>query len=1498
MRYETCATPYISPEPVFQRVRLDDFVGRAWLCAEIDDFFSTHDRGYFVLTSGAGLGKTSFIAHLVHVRGYLHLFVEQARGLDNLADGLRSLAAQVIRRWRLQPWFADDVLPGGAVRPHFLHRLLYVAARQRDQTNPDTPIVLAIDGVDEAGTYPGQNTLGLPEALPRGVYILITQRHASATLSTTSPTEQSHIRADDPRNLEDMRHYMEQAFARPALAHALETSDYTAEYAIQSILATCRGNWSYLSHVVEEISHQRLPLDPDALPNSLCAYYAQYWRRQRDANRALWDEVLQPLIATLSAVLESVPLHTLCALAGIRPHSPPTPAPETLRQILEQRWRKVVTVEPGVPPRYCMGETSMRDFLNGCINEVHTSQADRALAASLAAATRDAHHRIANYYLAAWGGLDAELPHLSTPRVPDPDDPNSGSDIDTDYGLRHLVAHLESAGRGDDIHRLMHAEPEPSPAPAASPPRLFEWIEQAFVRDQQAPDVPLSSAWPWYDAREQQGELADFLSDIVQAWRLVEGRTSQFVGPGDRRPPVSDRLLWLQCRYALVFSSVNNQGHNLPLPLLVALLNHNVWSPNQILTYVRQMSDEVQQRVTLVTMAPHLSEPFLVEALAIARAITDEHNRARGVAGLAPHLPEALLHEALKAARAISHPAWRTSALAGLAAYVPVQNRLSLLHEALEHIQTIWNANIRVDVLVDLAPHLPETLLPKALKIARAILDDDWRAQALIGLAPHLPGPMLRDALAMWEIWSPYWRAKVLAELAYRLGELGDVERALDIARTIANEHHLAMALAGLAPHLPSDSLADALDMALALSLEPERATALEGLAPHLRGLALNQAVAAAHELQQHESYIRVLLSLLPRLSDHDQAAMIDEACERVREIQNEAGYVAAIEKLSYGLAELGHMDKALTIVGLIESQREQVLVKTHLAPFFPPTRIPALLEQFADDEDPDQRFQGLANLAPHLNDPATLEQALRIGQSIGDGSCRARILAALAPHLPESMIETIFNEVLAIRSEKHRAAAIGDLAPTLSEALLRRALEAARAIEWGTYRWVALSGLAPYLPAALKRSLFDGVRTIGNEQARATALIKLAPALTTSGTLLRDALEAARAIEREKDRSRALAGLVPSLSDQLLQRALNATRQLKQPACRAEVLKVLAPRMAQYGYWRQAFDAAWGIEKSDDRAITLVHLAPYIPQMLLKEVLGAVRTIEAMDVRARALAGVLPYLSPEEQPYSTRDILNTALAAKWQGAASPSAIVPALPTEGDRERAFISVQMIDSPEERVRALVELVPYLPEPQQSEVLRGAVLSTRMIWGHYRAETLADIAPRVPSALLPELLSDAQSLERAEWRAIALLGMIPLLPKPLSAEIFHEPLAAVRAIWSPGERVRALVHLAPHLPQVEQHEVLAEALETAREIEPAGERASALDIVVFHLVSQPPDLLYPLWCQTLHVLATRTTRTRRDLLSDMRVLAPVVVAMGRKQALAEAARAIMQVGRWFP
>jgi len=86
-----------------------------------------------------------------------------------------------------------------------------------------------------------------------------------------------------------------------------------------------------------------------------------------------------------------------------------------------------------------------------------------------------------------------------------------------------------------------------------------------------------------------------------------------------------------------------------------------------------------------------------------------------------------------------------------------------------------------------------------------------------------------------------------------------------------------------------------------------------------------------------------------------------------------------------------------------------------------------------------------------------------------------------------------------------------------------------------------------------------------------------------------------------------------------------------------------------------------------------------------------------------------------------------------------------------------------------------------------------------------------------------------------------------------------------------------------------------LAAARAIGNEDDQAEVLADLVSHLAQLPRPHLYSLWQETLPILATRT---RKDILADLRALEPVIAALGGAEAVVETFHAIQDVGRWWP
>src|SRR5258708_33328964 len=136
-------------------------------------FLKGKQCGYVVIEASAGLGKTAFLAHLVKKRGWMHHFVELAPGINGIIPARKNLVAQILRAHEMADSI-DAMLPDEAAsRPDYLGNMLRRAAMKRRAAEK---IVLVVDGLDEAGTYEGENVLGRPKVQPQGVFFVLAKR--------------------------------------------------------------------------------------------------------------------------------------------------------------------------------------------------------------------------------------------------------------------------------------------------------------------------------------------------------------------------------------------------------------------------------------------------------------------------------------------------------------------------------------------------------------------------------------------------------------------------------------------------------------------------------------------------------------------------------------------------------------------------------------------------------------------------------------------------------------------------------------------------------------------------------------------------------------------------------------------------------------------------------------------------------------------------------------------------------------------------------------------------------------------------------------------------------------------------------------------------------------------------------------------------------------------------------------------------------------------------
>ncbi len=869
----------------------------------------------------------------------------------------------------------------------------------------------------------------------------------------------------------------------------------------------------------------------------------------------------------------------------------------------------------------------------------------------------------------------------------------------SEYELSHLAAHLEEARRVEDLHRVL----------------ALETSERRNA---------------WYEAKGTWGDVRGYTSDVMRAWQLAQKEYN----PADAVH--AGRSVSLQCRYALVTTSLNSVAASIPPVFLALLVEKRIWTPTQGWAYAERMPDPAQQAQALSELASHLSEPLLQEALAIAQQIEQASERANALAGLAPHLPVKLLKDALGIARTIEPEPERANALVGLVPYLSEK----LLEETLAATRTFEDMIVRGKVLVELVPRLAESCHPQA-----ALLKDNLSRNIL---------PAARQALAtiLATDGDDYWKAQALAAMAQRLPKdlkMEALKEALKATDRVGHrdwpslEYLRAQALLELVPQLSQELMKEALDVAFHIWPDDQsRASAFIGLVPYLPQELLTSA-GMADSIGDEVARSKVMIAIEKRSSQEKKWADL----------------MSFPELLSYDALAVGDKD-------------DRAKTLTCLAPYLPKTMLSEVLVAIRAIDNEESRTQAMVDIASILPQELLVDM-VATSQDIQGEYNRAKALAAMVPYLPKAMLAQVLKAVCAISDDNVVNNVLFVLEPYLPEELLREALLLAvvRPVGWslehivlhlpeelkevmlqeamtavlaitdGHTRARALARLVPYLPGPLVRQVPAAIRTL---EAKSEVLEKLASRLAELG-FSHEALAAAREIQDKKDlanAANAMIAVAPYLPEELLEPALAMVQMIRdehwERAKGEEAMAGLASRLAELSHFQEALAVAREIKDDFWRGSALTRMVSHLPQSLMDQVL------KVAPGYGWALKELIPYL-PEPLLQRTLAVAQNVPEKKYRikVLAELASLLPHKLKQEALQVALKTVQEMEEGWEQVRALQELTPHLTEP----LLRQAVAvaqEIQWVWG--RAEALTCLGHFVPAPVREKTLQQALAAAR--------------------------------------------------------------------------------------------------------------------------------------------------------
>ncbi|WP_437714301.1 NB-ARC domain-containing protein [Sorangium sp. So ce448] len=486
-------------------------------------------------------------------------------------------------------------------------------------------------------------------------------------------------------------------------------------------------------------------------------------------------------------------------------------------------------------------------------------------------------------------------------------------------------------------------------------------------------------------------------------------------------------------------------------------------------------------------------------------------------------------------------------------------------------------------------------------------------------------------------------------------------------------------------------------------------------------------------------------------------------------------------------------------------------------------------------------------------------------------------VLCFLAPVLRGSQVARAFDAALTVRREFTRTLIFEKLAPRLDEGRLELSLHAAGCFESQSNRATVIAAVAARFGDPRRTELLGEALALAGESlvladmdkggGWTNALAKLAPLLPEN--LLSLALEGTLGIDLNKQRgparhdlgprhrkiwrldlgdqkAQALCHLAPYLTRNLLSKATEAARELRDPAAQCMVLSALAKRwqgVEQTAIVEQALSITLGLEDEQARIDAIRDLTLLLTDEMLLRVQNSFHGFPF-----RLLSALAPRLSG---PYLRRalDSVNTAgdedayacalnaLSRHLEGAHTLRALQAAFDIQDHKDRAQALAALLPNldDEERMRAvdaaldttldgiqdissqsietLKRLAPFLSDVQQQRALER--IAGFEYWPA-QAHALAAIATSLASDMIPACMNFLPRLKRRWGREGVLLGLAPHLSGALL------DLGLDTALKHPDVSGSTLAAFAPVL----EGKQLNHVIEVAQRVRPAMERAVAL------------------------------------------------------------------------
>jgi apoptotic protease-activating factor 1-like protein len=381
----------------------------------------------------AGVGKSTIVAALVHenpggqVLAYHCCRADTPATLEP-AGFVRSLAAMLSAQLADYAAMLEDSAIVNALQfadtdPASAFEGAILSPLHKLQQPKEGRRYLLIDALDEALTRTQRPTIidvlsARLDRLPPWLRIVATTRSEPSVLRQLGGLCAHTLSAEDPRNQDDVRHFIQRRLAEPALRDKAQASRKTLPAIEDSLLKSSAGNFLFVTTALDAFESGQLNFDQiEKLPPSLSSLYHMFFDRLfRDAGADFGPS--RQVLETVAAACEQLSREQIAAATDLD-------AEEELPRIFS----RLASFVPSCAGRYGFFHKSLFDWLTGW-----DPQLDRAFAGSYYVSRKKGSTRLADWCWAEY---------------------QSGPEKILLYCLRHLPFHLHKANRDKDARTVL-----------------------------------------------------------------------------------------------------------------------------------------------------------------------------------------------------------------------------------------------------------------------------------------------------------------------------------------------------------------------------------------------------------------------------------------------------------------------------------------------------------------------------------------------------------------------------------------------------------------------------------------------------------------------------------------------------------------------------------------------------------------------------------------------------------------------------------------------------------------------------------------------------------------------------------------------------------------------------------------------------------------------------------------------------------------------------------